>query len=123
MDIYKRASKDAVRFTTVKGSLTVEQLWSLSLTDLDKLAVKLEKVVKASGEKSFLETKSKEDATDKLRFDIVLDVLTDKVKAKEISAKAAETRVKNARIDELIAKKQNKEFEDLSIEELEKLRG
>lgn len=123
MDIYKRASKDALRFATVKGSLTVEQLWSLSLTDLDKLAVKLEKIVKASGEKSFLETKSKEDATDKLRFDVVLDVLTDKVKFQEIAAKASETRAKNQRIDELIAKKNDESMENLSVEELEKLRG
>lgn len=123
MDIYKKASKDGLRFTTVKGALTVEQLWSLSLTDLDKLAVSLDKTVKASGDKSYLETKSREDATAKLRFDLVLDVLTDKVKAKEIASKAADTRAKNARIDEIIARKNDEELEGLSIEKLEALRG
>lgn len=44
------------------------------------------------------------------------------IKAKtEISAKAKETREKNARIKNLIAKKQDESLESLSVEDLEKL--
>ena len=80
MEMYKQASKQQLRFQTDKGNLTVEQLWSLPIPVLDKLAVFLEEqFTLAKGKKTFLTVKSQEDNTAKLRFDIALDILTTKV--------------------------------------------
>lgn len=113
MSIYKKASKQKLRVQT-----SVEQLWDLPVEDLDVLAVGLEQQYKSSGKKSFLEIDSKKDKEIKLKFDIVLDILETKVANANKAAKAYETRQHNAKIDELIAKKQEGELENKSVEEL-----
>ena len=122
MDIYKKASKEKLRFNTQFGNLTTEQLWDLELPDLDSLAVKLQEEHKESGKKSFLEVKSKKDKIAKLKFDIVLDVLNTKVDYANRAAKALETKQYNAKIDALIVEKQDEELKGMTVEELEKLR-
>lgn len=121
MDIFKQASKEGLRVTTSKGNLTVEQLWSLSLDELDKLAVSLEEEHKASGKKSFLTARSVKDKTAKLRFDVVLDILNTKVEEAEEARQKSEDKAHNQKIIELIQKKQDGELEGKSIKELEKM--
>ena len=53
-NIFKQASQLALRIETNKGSLSVEQLWTLKLSELDQLAVSLEEVLEKSAGKSFL---------------------------------------------------------------------
>ena len=116
--MYKQASRLGLRFTSPKGPLTVEQLWDLKPEMLDSMAVALEEEVTKAGKKSFLTTKSSEDKVAKLKFDIVLDVLTTKVEEAAAAAVSAETKAFNNKIDLLIAEKEEEEFKGKSIEEL-----
>lgn len=122
MEMYKNASRQKLRFSTRFGDLATEQLWDLSVTDLDTLAVALENEYKESGKKSFLVKKSKKDSLLKLKFDLVVDVLTTKVDEEEASRERFEKKKFNEKIDALIAEKQEDEFKGLSVEELEKMR-
>lgn len=119
--MYKEASKQKLRVQTKRGLLSIEQLWDLSLTELDALAVTLEEEYKDSKGKSFLDTKSKKDKNIKLQFDIVLDILNTKVEDKEANQKATETKEHNQKILGIIKKKQDTELAEKSIEELEKM--
>ncbi len=121
MDIFKTASKEKLRFQTNRGLLTVEQLWDLSLTELDSLAVSLEVAHKESGKKSFLVKASTKDKTAKLRFDIVLDVLTTKAEEAQSASEALEVKAHNKKILELISEKQDESLKGKSIKELEAL--
>jgi hypothetical protein len=116
--MYKEASKLKLRFQTTKGELTTEQLWDLSLQELDALAVSLEGEYKKSGKKSFLDKKSEKDKVIKLKFNIVVDILTTKVEAVEVSQKEVERKEHNEKILRLIKAKQDSELEDKSVEEL-----
>lgn len=120
--MYKKASRLTLRFQTNKGPLTTEQLWSLPMTELDALAVSLEEQATAAGKKSFLTKQSDADAVSKLKFDIVLDILTTKVEEAAASADAKAVKAHNSKIDDLIAKKKGERLESMSIEDLEKLR-
>lgn len=122
MSNYKQASKEKLRFQTNKGILSTEQLWDLSLADLDQLAVSLEEAHKNSKGKSFLEKRTTADKGLKLRFDIVLDILQSKVEDNEISQMEQENREHNKKIDELIAEKQGEALKNKSIAQLEKMR-
>lgn len=122
MSIYKQASQLKLRITTSVGNLSVEQLWDLGLEELDELAVKLERKYKSTGKKSFLDKKTEENEMDKLKFDLVYDILDTKVKAANAASEEAEIKRHNQKIDELIAQKQNEELAGKSIEELEELR-
>lgn len=119
--MYKQASKLKLRFQTTRGSLSSEQLWDLPLTELDSLAVSLEKEYKDSGKKSFLVAKSKKDKAIKLRFDITLDVLSAKMDENEAIKSEADVRAHNQKILGLISKKQDSQLEEKSVKELEKL--
>lgn len=119
--MYKEASKQQLRVKTTRGLLNIEQLWSLSLTELDALAVTLEEEYKNSKGKSFLDMKSKKDKNIKLQFDIVLDILNTKVEDKEANQKATETKAQNQKILGIIKKKQDSALEEKSIAELEKM--
>jgi hypothetical protein len=121
MENYKQATKEKLRFSTSKGLLSTEQLWDLSLTDLDTLAVSLEAEHKSSGKKSFLDTKSIKDKTSKLRFDVVLDVLNTKVEEAQALTEAKEIKEHNEKIITLIAEKQDESLKGKSIKQLEAL--
>lgn len=120
--MYKEAAKQKLRIATSRGSLSVEQLWDLPLTELDALAVSLEESHKNSKGKSFLETRTTKDKGLKLQFDIVLDVLQSKVEDAAAAREATDNKLHNQKIDELIAKKKDNALEELSIKDLEKLR-
>lgn len=119
---FKQASRIGLRFNTTKGQLTVEQLWHLSLTELDTLAVRLEKECESAKSKSFLDVKKESDKETKLAFDIVLDILETKVAEKELALNAKKTKDFNQKIDNLIAEKQEEGLKGKSIEELEAMR-
>lgn len=116
--MYKKAAQLKLRFTTVHGTLSVEQLFGLSLHELDKLAVSLEKQYKASKGKSFLAVKAEKDKTTKLRFDIVLDILQTKVEERDTRLEEAEVREHNQEIMRLIKEKEKSELSEKSIKEL-----
>ena len=119
--MYKQASKEKLRIQTNKGLLSVEQLWDLSLTELDTLAVNLEAAYKESGKKSFLVTKSVKDKTTKLLFDIVLDILTTKVEESELAREAKDNKEHNQKILNLIVEKKEGDLKEKSVKELEKM--
>lgn len=121
MDIYKNASKQKLRFKTSKGNLSTEQLWDLSLNELDALAVSLEEETDKTAKKSFLTETSTKNQTAKLRFDIVLDVLETKVKARDTALKAAETKARNQKIMSLIQDKEDESLKEKSVDELKKM--
>jgi hypothetical protein len=120
MDIYKEASRLKLRFQTGKGPLSVEQLWDLSLTELDTLAVAKEQEYKDSGKKSFLKAKSAKDRKLKLELDIFVDILTTKVEEDETRRKALADKEHNALILSKMEQKRNEAFDDMSLEELQK---
>jgi len=118
MSDFKQASRVGLRFQTNRGNLTTEQLWELSLTDLDTLAVHLETEVEQSSKKSFLLKKTEKSKTAKLKFDIVIDILTTLVEEKEAASKQKETKEHNQKILNLIANKQEQDLQGKSVEEL-----
>jgi len=119
MENYKELSRLKSRFTTSKGSLSVEQLWDLSVTELDSLAVSLEEQYKNSKGKSFLDKKTTKDKALKLQFDVVLDILNTKVEEAEVLRTAKEDKAHNEKIYSLIKQKEDGKLAEMSIEELE----
>ena len=116
--MYKEASKQKLRFQTAKGILAVEQLWDLSLLELDTLAVALNKEYKESGKETYLAKKSVKDKTSKLRFDIALDILTTRSEEAEALKNIAGVKAHNEKILALIADKQEDALKGKSVEEL-----
>lgn len=119
--MYKEASKIRLRVESQLGLLSVEQLWGLSLPQLDELAVSLEENVDKSVRKSFITEMPKEDKVAKLKLDIVIDILETKVASSKAATTRMETKAHNDKINTLIAEKKDNTLKDMSVEDLEKL--
>lgn len=118
MDNFKQAVKQKLRVSTNKGLLSVEQLWDLSISDLDTLAVSLEEAYNNSKGKSFLAKKTTKDKDIKLQFDIVLDILETKVAEQEAISEAKEIKEHNQKILKLIEDKKEEDMKGMSVKQL-----
>ena len=116
--MYKEALQKKLRFKTNKGMISTEDLFDLSLQNLDTLAIMLDKKISEAPKKSFIEELPDEENDDELRFSIVKDVINIKLKARKDNINRAQIDARNKRIAELIAKKEDEALENKSIEEL-----
>ena len=128
MEIYKKAAKKKLRFSTNRGSLPVEQLFDLPKEEIRQLVIKAREAAKKSSgevndsELSFLDSPTKVKATDdELRFEILKDIYLTKKSAEEKAQKKAEAKANNKKLLEIIARKQDEALEKKSIKDLEKM--
>lgn len=118
--MFKQASKIKLRFATSKGNLSVEDLWDLSLPVLDKLAVSYDEELAKSPRKSFITNDTPSNTELELKFNIVKEIITDKLKEKADRETAKNKAAEKARLTELLAKKQSEKLESLSEDEIKR---
>ena len=116
-DLFKVAAKKKYRFN-YKGSITVEDLWDLSVEELDGIYKRLKAQQRNYSEESLLQSVSKEDKELTNKIDIIKTIVSDKLIAKERALKAAEKKAQNQRILEIMADKQDAALKEKSIDEL-----
>lgn len=119
-NIFEIATREKYRFF-YKGSLSVEDLWVLSVTELDSIFKELNSRLKEAQEESLLDIKSKKDAEIEIRIEIVKHIV--KVKLDEAKSKEDEklNKLKKQRLLELIASKKDADLNNKSVEELQKM--
>lgn len=116
----EKASRIKLRYSTNRGVLSVEDLWDLSLEQLDPIAINLNKRLKESQTESFIKTRTKDTTELELKFNIVKHIIDVKLQEQEERTVAAEKKAKRQKILDLMAKKQDAELESKSYEELAK---
>lgn len=123
--MFEQASRLKLRFDTPVGSVSTEDLWDLPLlrgkANLDDLAKSLNKLVKESGEESFVVKKSNKNETLELMFEIVKHVISVKLQEKEAAKIKEEAKEKKSLIMSILADKENEELKGKSIDELRAL--
>jgi len=117
-EMFEKASRLNLRFATNKGNLTTEDLWDLSLANLNVIAKDLNKQIKASEEEDFLKTEKRADTELKLKFEIVIHILNTKKAEQEKRELAAEKAEKKQKLLEIMERQENASLEKLSPEEL-----
>lgn len=116
--MYKEALQKKLRFKTNKGMITTEDLFDLSLQNLNTLAIMLDKKISEAPKKSFIEELPAEENDDELRFSIVKDVINIKLKARKDNIDKAQADAQKKRILEILAKRNDEELGKKSTEEL-----
>ena len=128
-NIFEQASRKALRFQTVKGELTVEQLWQLNLdkgeVNLYQLATELVADVnnKPQKELSFFKKKTNKNELAELKFAIIEHIVITKVSEIEENESAAVRKSEIEEIDRLISQKEAESKSSMSLEELKKLKA
>lgn len=117
-DLFKVAVKKKYRFN-YRGLISVEDLWDLSVEDLDKIFKSLKSQQRNASEESLLQAVSKEDKELNNKIEIIKIIVADKLAASDRAKKAAAQRMQNQRILEIMADKQDAALKEKSVEELQ----
>ena len=123
--LFTDASRLKLRFNTVVGVLSAEDLWDLPLesknkVNLDSIAILLNRELKDTKEESFI-SKSKANPILEMKLDIVKYIIGVKLQESEDRAKARVKSEQRAKIADLIEEKQNESLKSLSLDELKAL--
>lgn len=119
-NMFEVATRTKMRFP-FKGMISVEDLWDLSVQNLDKVFKALNSQRKEAQEESLLNVKSSEDEVLDTQIAIVKYIFDVKLDEQVARVKAAENKEKKQKIMTLMAKKDDEAMENMSKEELQKL--
>ena len=122
--MFEKASRLKLRFDTVQGLVSVEDLWDIPLVNhrgkanLDDIAKYLYKQLKDSDTESFVVKATKKDETLQLKFDLVKHVIEVRLAENEAAALLQTNKEKKQKLLMLIAQKENEALSGTSLEEL-----
>lgn len=119
-NIFEYATRNKVRFS-YRGLISVEDLWDLSLTNLDSIYKELNKQSKQSEEESLLNIKTQEDELLNVQIEIVKHIVSVKLAEKEAREKSSAKKAQKQKIMSIIAAKQDEALQNSSIDELQKM--
>ena len=117
--MFKEAAKKKLRFKVQNGLATTEDLWSLSLTSLNDIAININRELKLT-EEIFIEEKSRNDELLELKFSVVKAVIEDKLTVNKATKDKVILDQRKAKLAEIIASKKDDSLNNMSIEELTK---
>lgn len=124
MNIFERASRQKLRFSSDRGELTVEQLWDLDLTkngkfNLDSIARAVNAELKSLSEESFVvTTPDARKAKLELQLDILKHIIAAKMEAAENAKKSAEKAAMRAKLVAALGEKEEEELSKMSKEDI-----
>lgn len=119
-EMFIKASREKMRFP-YKGLATVEDLWDLPVTELDKIYKSLNAKAKQAQEESLLEVKTSEDEELTVQIEIIKYIVSVKLEEKKAAEMAKERKEQKQKIMSILASKQDEALQGKSIEELEKM--
>lgn len=117
-NLFETATRKKFRFP-FKGMISIEDLWDLSVKNLDTVFKALNAEAKQANEESLLAVKTDEDTILDMKIAIVKHIVNVKLAEAEQSKNAAIKREQKRKLQELIANKQDEALQGKSIEELQ----
>lgn len=118
-NLFEIATRNRYRFN-YKGVMAVEDLWDLSVEALDAIFKTLNRQKKTADEDSLLAVKSAEDTELSNKIELVKYIVSVKLAESEARVSAAEKKAQRDKILDIVAKKKDKELEDMNIDQLMK---
>lgn len=119
--MFENALKKGFRYPSTKGLITTEDLFCLSLGDLNEIAKKINKRIKTSDEESFIPGPNFETSNDSKLLDVVKHIINTKLSEQNANVLEKEKADKKQKIMSLISKKNEESLEGMSKEELQKM--
>lgn len=119
-ELFINATRNKVRFP-YRGQASVEDLWDLPVTELDKIYKSLEKQEKTANEESLLEVKTDEDEELTMQIEIVKYIVGVKLEEKKQAENAKAKKEQKEKLLRLLADKQDEELKGKTAEEIQKM--
>lgn len=125
-NIFEYATRNKLRFASLRGELSVEQLWDVPLRsrddfNLNVVAKTANKALKDISEESFVETKKTPEHTRReMALEIVKYVIEVKVEEERTAEKRATNKKEKEKLLDILAEKQAGKLSELTEKELQK---
>ena len=117
VNIFEVAIRSKMRFP-FKGVLSTEDLFDLTVEDLDTIFKTLNSQIKQVKEESLLSNRTKEDKILDTKIEIIKYIVSVKLAELELKLKEKENRAKKQKILSILSVKQDEEIQNKSVEEL-----
>lgn len=124
VNIFEKASRAGLRFTTSKGMATADDLWNLPLTstgnlNLDDIARSISAKIKESEVESFVHKSTKANDLEKLRLDIVKRIIEVKLEENETRKNAKENEERKRALLQALSNKKAESLTKMTEAEIE----
>lgn len=116
--MFEMATREKFRFP-FRGSVSVEDLWDLTLENLDAIFKALNSQRKKANEESLLATPTSEDEVLDTMIAIVKYIVSVKLEERNAAAEAKSKREQKQKIMSILSAKQDEALQNKSIEELQ----
>lgn len=118
--IFETAVCSKFRFP-FKGQVSVEDLFDLSVENLDSIFKTLNSQLKQAKEESLLNVRTKQDAEIDMKIEIIKYIVTVKLEEENQRFKAKEQKEKKQKIMEILSAKQDTDLQNKSVDELQSM--
>lgn len=126
MNIFEKATKTKLRFYSVTGALSVEDLWGLPLqsksknkANLDDIAKDVARKLKTAEEESFV-NKTASSPTNELRLEILKHIIDARLEDAEKKEQSERNRLRKQKLIDAKRDIEDGAIKDMSIEEIDK---
>ena len=116
--MFEVAVRNKFRFP-FKGVISVEDLWDLSVQQLDSIFKTLKSQEQKAQEESLLDTRTPEDEALKTKIEIIRSIVTVKLDEAKQAERAKENRDQKQKILGILAEKQDADLRNKTPEELQ----
>lgn len=117
LNLFEHATKSKLRFRVANGSVGVEDLWDMSLPDLDVLGKRLRREAAEASDSLIADVKPDETLTQS--FEIVKRIIDVKLEEKRAKADRLARRQRRQQLEDALAEKKAAGLKDKSISEIE----
>ena len=119
-NLFEVATRRKYRFP-YRGSVSVEDLWDLRITDLDAVFKTLNAEAKKVSEESLLESKTKEDEELSDKIAIIRYIVSVKLEEQKVRENEKANREMKQKLLAIKAKREEAALENISDEQLDKM--
>ena len=117
INIFEVAVRSKMRFP-FRGLVSTEDLWDLTVEDLDTIFKALNGQIKQVKEESLLNNRTKEDKILDTKIEIIKYIVSIKLAELELKLKEKENKAKKQKILSILSVKQDEEIQNKSVDEL-----
>ena len=118
--MFEKAIRLKLRFD-YKDICSTEDLWDLSVKELDSIYKILNKKIKIQEEESLLETKSKDDEIIELKVNIIKYIVKTKIDESNAAKERRDKLSQKQKLLEIVAEKQDQHLREMPLEDLKKM--
>lgn len=125
-NIFEVATRTKVRFPSIRGPLSLEQLWDVPLRskdgfDLNAIAKAVNSELKTALEENFVDsTRSPSQTKSELTLEVIKYIIQVKLDEEEVTRVRAAQKAEKEKLLEILSRKQDEALDSLSEKEIRK---